>query len=123
MKYFLTLKDNQRELVELVSQEDERIYNAAEEFIKEKGEFAANAMVNLGIDPTLHSMGWESFSYVLYDNPDLIKRVLDKYIEWNCAIIERLVNLGFDFLWVGDDIAFDSGPIFLRPSEALSYLG
>ncbi|GAI61713.1 unnamed protein product, partial [marine sediment metagenome] len=37
--------------------EDKQIYNSAGKFIKEKEEFAAVAMANLGIDCTMRSMG------------------------------------------------------------------
>lgn len=112
MPCVLTLSDGRRELVKCSGPEDKQIYDSAGKFIKEKEEFAAVAMVNLGIDCTMRSMGVKGFSYALYDNPDLIKRVLDKYVEWNCVIIEKLINIGFDFFCAADDLAFDTGPFF-----------
>lgn len=81
-------------------------------------EFAAAAMSCLGIDPTIHSMGWEGFSYILYDNPNLIEKALDKCVEFNARVMENLCKVGFDLIRAGDDIAFDSGPFFhLKYSE------
>jgi hypothetical protein len=38
---------------------------------------------------------------------------LDRYIDWNIRVAEGLTDAGIDFLVCYDDIAFNSGPIFL----------
>lgn len=117
MQYYVSTNEG-RKLVEISDPNDKKIYEWAAKFVEDKEEFAATAMTCLGIDPTIHSMGWEGFSYILYDNPNLIEKVLDKYVEFNAVVMENLSKIGFDFLWAGDDIAFDSGPFFhLKYSE------
>jgi len=99
-------------LMKISNPNDKKIYGWAAKFVEDREEFAATAMTCLGIDPTIHSMGWEGFSYLLYDNPNLIEKVLNRYVEFSSIVVENLCKIGFDFIWAGDDIAFDSGPLF-----------
>ena len=93
--------------------DDERIYREAEEFIRRfKGEFALFASIRLGASSTLLSMGYDNFSYALYDNIDLVYAVVDFYTEWTGRLVGNLRGLGFDFMWAFDDIASNSGPMF-----------
>ncbi|MCD6318912.1 hypothetical protein J7M02_07595 [Candidatus Aerophobetes bacterium] len=111
MQYYVSTPEGTK-LIEIPDPNDKKIYTWAAKFVEDKEEFAATAMTCLGIDPTIHSMGWEGFSYMLYDNPKLIERVLSGYVEFNAAVVDNLCKIGFDFIWAGDDIAFDSGPFF-----------
>jgi uroporphyrinogen decarboxylase len=91
---------------------DDRFFAPAEAFLEHKGEFAACAMMYLGIDPTWNSMGFENFSICLKDDPWLVQEVLSRYAEWSRDAALRLCSMGFDFIWAADDIAFKSGPMF-----------
>lgn len=87
-------------------------YEPAKEFLKNKGSYAANAHLRLGIMPTVHSLGLETFSYALVDNRELIYEVLDRYTTWAFIVAERICELGFDFLWTFDDMGFKTAPFF-----------
>jgi len=41
--------------------------------------------------------------------------VLRRYVDWQLVVTERLIGMGFDFLWTFDDVAFKSGP-FCSPA-------
>jgi len=93
--------------------DDERIYREAEEFIRRfKGEFALFASIRLGASSTLLSMGYDNFSYALYDDIELVYAVVDLYAEWTGRLVGNLRDMGFDFMWAFDDIASNSGPMF-----------
>ena len=93
--------------------DDESIYKPAKEFIKKyKGEFALYCRIRLGISPTLMSMGIEEFSYNTADEPDFVKEVISMFTEWVAKLVRNLVELGFDFLWSFDDMAFKNAPMF-----------
>jgi hypothetical protein len=87
------------------------LYAPARQFLEHKGPYAACACVRLGIGATLYSMGVEAFTYALADNPDFALEVLQRYIDWNVAVMERLQELGFDVIWAFDDFCADSGPL------------
>jgi hypothetical protein len=72
---------------------------------------AAACFINLGSDPVVLSMGWEYFSYALYDDPGLIHTLFEIYSGWFAQAVKHICALGFDFIWAGDDIAFKSGPM------------
>jgi len=90
--------------------DDPALYTDAREILDHRGDFAAAAAIKLGVAPTLISMGLDGFSYALADDPGLIHEVLRRYTEWQLVVIENLIDLGFDFLWSFDDLAYKSGP-------------
>ena len=90
---------------------DDELYAPAKEFLKHKGEFAACGAIRLGIGATLYSMGMDNFTYAVIDNPGLAEEVLQRYVDWNIVVMQRLQELGFDYLWAFDDFAADSGPL------------
>ncbi len=65
-----------------------------------------------GMDCVISSMGFEAFSEALYDNRKLVENILDRYTEWNSAIVDRLNSVGIDFIITYNNIAFNSGPLF-----------
>jgi uroporphyrinogen decarboxylase len=91
---------------------DEALYANAREVLEDKGEYAAAAAVKLGAAPTLMSMGLDGFSYALLDDPGLIHEVLERYVDWQVVVSQNLIEMGYDFLWCFDDIAYKSGPFF-----------
>jgi len=93
--------------------DDPEIYREVEAFVERfGGEFCLFGQIRLGAAPTLLSMGYDGFSYALYDEPDLACEVVDLYAGWVTRLIENLRGIGLDFLWSFDDIAFNNGPLF-----------
>jgi len=102
--------------VRLPDPDDERIYREAAAFVsKFKGEFALLASIRLGASSSLLSMGYDNFSYALYDDIELVYAVVDMYAEWTSRMVANVAELGFDFMWAFDDIASNQGPLFSVP--------
>jgi hypothetical protein len=68
-------------------------------------------------DPVMIDLGFENFCYKLYDDPGLIELMMEKYTQYYMKL-DRLYSSmpEIDFIWVGEDIAFNSGP-FMRPER------
>jgi uroporphyrinogen decarboxylase len=94
---------------------DDALYARAEEFVKNKGDFACCLSTRIGIFPALLSMGMEAFSIALAENRRFLETVLDLYFGWAEVVVERVCRMGFDVLVSTDDHAFKSGP-FLSPA-------
>ena len=62
--------------------------------------------------PTYLGMGLEGFSYNLVDNPDFVHEVIHRYSGWTIRVLEHINELDFDFYWVTDDLACNTGPLF-----------
>ena len=77
-------------------------------------EFAVFARVRLGAQNCLESMGLDVFGYALYDDPHLVREVLGRFSEWTARVVRHLNEMDFDFIWVTDDLACNSGP-FMSP--------
>lgn len=92
---------------------DESFYDPAKRFIEENksADLAVYANCRFGISGVLYSMGLEGLSFALYENPALIDKILDRYVEWNCIMVERLNQTGIDFILSYDNIAYNSGPM------------
>ena len=90
----------------------DRILSGAEEFLKNKGDLAACALIFLGLDPTWHSMGFETFCSACLLEPDLVEAILGQVSDWYAMIAGELCKLDFDFIWAADDIAYNSAPFF-----------
>ena len=90
----------------------DRIIRGAEEFLKNKGDLAACALIFLGLDPTWHSMGFETFCAACLQEPELVEEILGRITDWYAHIAEELCKLDFDFIWAADDIAYNSAPFF-----------
>jgi uroporphyrinogen decarboxylase len=91
------------------------LYEAAQRVLDERGDFAAAAAIKLGVAPTLVSMGLDGFAYALKDNPDLVREVLRRYVDWQLVVTQHLIDMGFDLVWSFDDVAYKSGP-FCSPT-------
>jgi len=90
----------------------DRILTRAEEFLKHKGDLAACALIFLGLDPTWHSMGFETFSISCLLEPELVEEILGRVTDWYAEVTAELCKLDFDFIWAADDIAYHTAPFF-----------
>jgi uroporphyrinogen decarboxylase len=101
--------------------DDPGLYAAARQVLDEKGEYAAAAAIKLGVAPMLMSMGVDGFAFALKDDPGLVHEVLRRYVDWQVVVTRHLIEMGFDFLWCFDDIAFKTGP-FCSPAAFRQFL-
>ena len=83
-----------------------------EMFVKGKGDFSAWVITRVGIMPTMLCMGTTTFSYALYDDPDLIEEIFDRYLEWTLEVAKRVSDMGFDVFVSTDDVAFGTNTFF-----------
>ncbi len=59
--------------------------------------------------------GFEDFCYYLYEKPDLIKAVIDKFGQINYELYERAISMDcVGFMWHADDFAFSSGTMISK---------
>jgi uroporphyrinogen-III decarboxylase len=65
---------------------------------------------------TLESIGFEDFFYFYMDNRDFVKKLLWRRTEWFAEIAARGVELGADFVLMGDDVAF-KGRTYIAPAD------
>ncbi len=99
--------------LDLSSPESLGLFRDAEELVRRNaGKRAVAAKMRLGVSPTLLSMGLDNFSYALADDPGLIDKVMRRYADWTIDILERLPEVGTDYIWTFDDMAYRSGPMF-----------
>jgi uroporphyrinogen decarboxylase len=109
----LIKKDKDLDLMVFPDPSDERFYDPAKRFIEKNADsgLAVYAICRFGISGVNYSMGIDGLSYALYENPALVDKVLDRYVDWNCRVVERLNNIGIDFIISYDNIAYNSGPL------------
>ncbi|RPJ38378.1 MAG: hypothetical protein EHM21_16930, partial [Chloroflexi bacterium] len=92
--------------------DDPALYEPYRHFLAENRATgkALFCFLNLGSDPVILGMGFETFALALYDDPALVDDMLALYTDWYAKVTAHLSELDFDFLWFGDDLAFKSAP-------------
>jgi uroporphyrinogen decarboxylase len=99
--------------IKLADLKDNSIFEYVNDYINEyRKDYAVFAVTNMGTDPMLFSLGWETFSYALVDDISLIEEILDIYNEWLIEATKKLCELNFDFIFYADDIAYKNGIMF-----------
>ncbi len=88
-------------------------YDEAKRVIDENNHagLATYAICRFGISGVNYSMGIDALSYAIYEDPVLIEKVMDRYVDWNCRVVEKLNDIGVDFIISYDNIAYNSGPL------------
>jgi uroporphyrinogen decarboxylase len=93
--------------------DDPALYRPAAELIRRvQGKYAVAANMRMGASAMLLSMGLDNFSYALADDPGLVDTVLGRFTDWTIAVLRHVRDLGVDYVWTFDDIAYRSGPMF-----------
>lgn len=55
--------------------------------------------------------GLERFLMMMYDDPDLVHRMVDTVVEVHVTLVRRAVRAGADVVVLGDDYAWRTGPM------------
>ena len=94
--------------------ESDEFYKPARDFVSRyRGTGKALGITTrMGISNTYLSMGIEHFSLMLYENRDLVLKVMDIFIDWACKAVTKINGLGFDFMIIPEDLAWKQGPMF-----------
>ena len=98
--------------IQLPDPDDPALYEPYRVFIdqyRDSGR-ALFCFLNLGSDPVILGMGFESFALAVYDDRTLVEDLFEIYTSWYARAAKHLSELDFDFLWFGDDIAFKTAP-------------
>jgi len=98
--------------IDLPDPDDPALYEPYRHFIAENRDSgkALFCFLNLGSDPVILGMGFESFATAIYDDLALVVDLFALYTGWYARVAAHLSELDFDFLWFGDDIAFKTQP-------------
>lgn len=76
-------------------------------------EGLAAAAYNHGtLDVVYESMGFENFMYALYDDFQYVEELTQKLFDYHYHNTELALRTGIDFMLIGDDLAYKSGPFF-----------
>jgi Uroporphyrinogen decarboxylase (URO-D) len=102
---------NDLESFQLPNPASEEFLGPARRFLAQAGDYATICTCRVGISATYLAMGMEHFYYCLYDNPNLVQELLQRYTDFAAGVVEQAAQLGFDIFWTSDDIAFRSGPL------------
>jgi len=65
-------------------------------------------------------VGFSDFFVLVYTEPEFIETLLDMCMDYYLKITEMALDVGIDVLYLGDDIAFKSGP-FVNPEIYKKY--
>jgi len=68
-------------------------------------------LMRTGIMNTMYSLGFNNFCLKIFDDVKLIQDVLDIYSQWNLRVLEKAQEIGFDFLFACDDVAWNTGSV------------
>jgi hypothetical protein len=106
-KGLLTSRDSLKLFDEFLPDPDHpaRYEQVAKWIAEYREDFAVYGRLRLGSASTFESMGLDHFSYLMYDDPDLVKEIHRRFSEWSARVVEHLNELDFDFYWVNDDHA------------------
>ena len=108
-----TRADLRRIREEFPDPNDPALYEPLRQKLREVPKGLASCVItDLGAGAALVSMGTEGFSYALADDPAFVEEVFLRHAEWSAAVHRNLCSMGFDFIWSGGDIAFNTGPFF-----------
>ncbi len=98
--------------IRLPDPHDDELYAEAEQFVKNRGDYAIAFVTRIGMFQTMLGFGMQDFGLALYDKRALVESVLDIYFDWMEVVAERICQIGFDFFMTTDDFAFKTGMLF-----------
>lgn len=90
-----------------------KLLESVAEHRRKLGEvFFIPGLFSLGLMTLYGEVGLENFSYYLADCPDIIEELLERRMEQAMRGVEHLPDdHGLEVVFVGDDIAFKTGPM------------
>jgi uroporphyrinogen decarboxylase len=62
------------------------------------------------------AFGFDAFMLMLYDDPALVEDYLERHADYYARQVQALVDIGIDFLYIGDDLAHKGGTL-IRPAD------
>ncbi len=80
--------------------------------IDAKDELAISVSISTGIGHIWQTMDMEAFAMACLEDHALLRRILQRYTDWTCRVLEKVQTMGVDFVWSFDDFAYKTGPIY-----------
>jgi uroporphyrinogen-III decarboxylase len=120
--YLKTCDDLEKYRSIIPSPIDNKMYKEAKEFLATyKKDYAIFAALKFGIEHTFISMQIDKFFYMLYDNPKLVQDTMEMLSDWFCEVLDLVQDIGFDGIYIADDIAIKNGPL-MNPKQFNEFL-
>ncbi len=92
-------------------------YASMAEAIKEfKGVKAIGVHLNDVFSLPRYLMGMEDLLMAIAIEPELVKGLVEMSVEINLKMVKEAAALGADFVWTGDDYAYNAGPM-MSPAQ------
>ncbi|MCL5986192.1 MAG: hypothetical protein M1371_06460, partial [Actinobacteria bacterium] len=84
-------------------------FNPSIELMKKYGKshYIIGDITVLAFEPLRYLRGWEQGLMDLMLNPDLASRIMDMVVNYNLFFAKRLIGLGVDAIWFGDDVGLE----------------
>jgi len=82
------------------------------ELFKKYGDYAFMWIHDGPLEMTYESMGLQNFCQKLYDDLPLVKHLFKRRTQFFLSLADHIIQLGVDFIVIGDDAAYHSGPLF-----------
>ena len=79
------------------------------------GFFAVGAQLDFGFSKISQLTGFEEYMEYLYSDPAGMHCLMERFIEFEIEMADRLIDSGVDCIWLADDFAYNNGP-FISPA-------
>ncbi len=80
----------------------------------EEDSFFVAPQVDTGYFKIHQLVGFEEYMEGIYTYPNQIHALMKKFVDFQIALIDKLIDMGADGIWLSDDHAYNSGP-FIAP--------
>ena len=82
----------------------------------DEGSFAVVAQLDVGFFKANQLTGFEEYMDYLFFHKSELHELMEKFLDFQKAMVDHLVSLGVDVFWLADDFCYNSGP-FLSPEN------
>ena len=87
-------------------------YDTVDSAVREfKGDKAIGVHLNDVFSIPRSLVGMENLLLMIASDPDLVTALVDMSVEVNLAMAKEVAARGADFVWTGDDYAYNTGPL------------
>lgn len=84
------------------------------------GCFAVAPQLDIGFFKISQLTGFEEYMYYITSNQSEMYELMEKSVEFEIKMADRLINLGADVIWLSDDNCYNDGP-FISPKSLYEF--
>jgi uroporphyrinogen decarboxylase len=88
-------------------------YDNMERWLKET-DFAVLPQLDCGFFKINQLTGFEQYMEYILTNPNEMHALMEKYTEFECAMVDHLIEMGVDCILLANDYAYNQG-VFISP--------